>query len=123
MMKKVFLITILLSLSNQVFANTNVDAQTETAIFLINKADELDDLDKKLMTYANNLKNQNITPEERQNNICKFRNVAEKKISVLNEVTEKTEVKNDKELNQSFINKREELREIVKNLNGICTNK
>ena len=123
MMKKVFLITILLSLSNQVFANTNVDAQTETAIFLINKADELDDLDKKLMTYANNLKNQNITPEERQNNICKFRNVAEKKISVLNEVTEKTEVKNEKELNQSFINKREELREIVKNLNGICTNK
>lgn len=123
MMKKVFLITILLSLSNQVFANTNVDAQTETAIFLINKADELDDLDKKLMTYANNLKNQNITPEERQNNICKFRNVAEKKISVLNEVTEKTEVKNKKELYQSFINKREELREIVKNLNGICTNK
>lgn len=116
-MKKVFLMALLLSLNNQIFANSN---DAETGFFLLNKADELDALNDQLDTYSKKAKSPEATTEEKLNNICLFKKTAEKKISVLNEVTQIDEIKNSPKLIQAMTNDQKKLRITVKILNEIC---
>ena len=116
-MKKVFLIALLLSLNNQIFANSN---DVENGIFLLNKADELDVLNDQLNAYYKEAKSEEATTEEKLNNICLFKKTAEKKVSILSKVTQMDEIKNSPELIKKMTADQERLKITIKNLNEIC---
>ena len=116
-MKKVFLIALLLSLNNQIFANSN---DVENGIFLLNKADELDVLNDQLNAYYKEAKSEEATTEEKLKSICLFKKTAEKKVSILSKVTQMDEIKNSPELIKKMTADQERLKITIKHLNEIC---